>query len=76
MTQCSERWPEGESRHDRLAMYRHYVRRAQASIDAAHAEVLLQRKYIHLEAAQRWTSLAEKMTFVEQRRAERALALA
>lgn len=65
---------ENDSGSDRLAPYRVYVERAQASIDAARAEALMQRKRIHLEAAKRWTALAEKVAFVERRRAERTLA--
>ncbi|MGF7152109.1 hypothetical protein FHS96_005778 [Sphingomonas zeicaulis] len=56
---------------ERLQSYRYYVSRAQASIDAANAEKLPQRMRIHLEAAKRWTSLAEKAAFVERLRSAR-----
>lgn len=56
---------------ERLQGRRFYVGRAQESIDAAQAEPLVQRKHIHLEAARRWTALAEKAAFVEARKSER-----
>lgn len=56
---------------DEVQSYRHYVCRAQESIDAAKAETLPHRMRIHLEAARRWTALAEKAAFVERRRSAR-----
>lgn len=62
---------EPERDDDRLQPYRHYVTRAQASIDAARAEPLPHRMRIHLEAARQWTALAEKAAFVARRRSSR-----
>lgn len=56
---------------DHVPPYRHYVIRAQASIDAARAETLPHRMRIHLQAARQWTALAEKAAFVERRRSSR-----
>jgi hypothetical protein len=63
-----------DSSSERLEAKRYYIGRAQASIDAAHAEVLPQRKRIHLEAARQWTSLAEKAALVERLRSAREAA--
>lgn len=74
MEQQDVRADRGEAERDRLESYRDYVKRAQASVDAAKAEALPHRMRIHLEAARQWTSLAEKAAFVERRRMAREAA--